>query len=130
MAFQCTTSTTSTNMNTLVQELRVRTLFFQNGFVKKTETLALSSKHLVLEHGRECHIPDNRSSDGAGGDRSPGIAGVILWCKGYVDAAIQCNTYRELHDFVQFARKPLGFICFFGVCPCFESGSHYVCRFE
>lgn len=66
----------------------------------------------------------------AGGDRSPGIAGVILWCKGYVDAAIQCNTYRELHDFVQFARKPLGFICFFGVCPCFESGSHYVCRFE
>lgn len=26
---------------------------------------------------------------GAGGDRSPGIAGVILWCKGYVDAAIQ-----------------------------------------
>lgn len=41
-----------------------------------------------------------------------GIAGVILWCKGYVDAAIQCNTYRELHDFVQFTRKPLGFICF------------------
>lgn len=47
-----------------------------------------------------------------GARRSPGIAGVILWCKGYVDAAIQCNTYKELHDFVQFARKPLGFICF------------------
>lgn len=29
-----------------------------------------------------------------------------------MDAAIQCNTYRELHDFVQFARKPLGFIWF------------------
>lgn len=29
-----------------------------------------------------------------------------------MDAAIQYNTYKELHDFVQFARKPLGFICF------------------
>lgn len=29
-----------------------------------------------------------------------------------MDAAIQCNTSKESHDFVQFARKPSGFICF------------------
>lgn len=34
-AFQCTTSTTNTNMNILVQELWVTTLFFHNGFAKK-----------------------------------------------------------------------------------------------
>lgn len=65
---------------------------------------------------------------GAGGDRSPGIAGVILWCKGYVDAAIQCNTYKELHDFCAVCKETFRFHLFFGVCPCFEAGSHYVCR--